>query len=237
MSLLEKNSISQMFNQISDKYDFLNHFLSLGIDKSWRKKAASFLPNKNNMFFLDIATGTADFLLAMLKNRPNITRALGVDLATEMLNIGQKKINSRNLSHMCTLIKANACELPFLPNSFDAVGMAFGIRNILQKEQALKEILRVLKPEGLLVILEFSLPDNILIRQIYLFYFRYIMPFIGGIIASNFKAYRYLQISVENFFKTQSLNALMTDAGFKEVYAKSLTFGIATIYVGKKLSE
>lgn len=234
MSIPEKNSICQMFNQISDKYDLLNQILSFGIDRSWRKRAASFLPKNNDMFFLDVATGTADFLLAMLKNRPNIKRALGVDLAEDMLNIGQKKINSLKLSHVCTLIKANACDLPFLSNSFDAVGMAFGIRNVDEKDKALKEILRVLKPKGIALILEFSLPHNIFIKQIYLFYFRYIMPFIGGIISSNFQAYRYLQISVENFFKTQSLIALMQDTGFREVYTKSLSFGIATIYVGKK---
>ncbi|HXW60049.1 MAG TPA: bifunctional demethylmenaquinone methyltransferase/2-methoxy-6-polyprenyl-1,4-benzoquinol methylase UbiE [Myxococcota bacterium] len=230
----KEEQIYQMFDRIAPTYDAVNRVLSFGQDRVWRQKLCDAVPKDGALSVLDVATGTADLLLALCQKRPNINEAMGVDLSSNMLSIGQKKIQQSNLNTKIKLLNADGAALPFLDQSFDIVCIAFGIRNIAKEAEALCEMRRVLKPRGILLILEFSLPESLFIRLPYLVYFRFILPFIGGIISKEPAAYRYLNHSVEQFPKPEQFRDRVFDAGFAEVSYTALSLGIATLYCARK---
>ena len=183
---------------------------------------------------MDIATGTGDIILTLMTRNNAVTYAVGLDMAGEMLSIAKKKFNSDPKYTHIPLIRSDACSLPFDNNSFDATTIAFGIRNVIDVPMALREMYRVIRPGGKSLILEFSLPSNSLIRSAYLFYFRHILPLVGGIISGDAYAYKYLNRTVETFPYGEEFCSLMADAGFEKVKQHSLTFGITSIYEGTK---
>ncbi len=223
----------RMFDRIAHRYDLLNHLLSFNRDKAWRRKMTTLLPKRCKLVLLDLATGTADQLLAIF-NSGQIARGVGLDPAEQMLAIGRQKIEERGLGDKLTLQTGSAEQLPFADRSFDIVTMSFGIRNVTDVSLALKEIHRVLKPEGRALILEFSLPKNGLLRRTFLLYFRHILPRLGELISGDATAYRYLNQTVETFPYGEDFSALMTKAGFVDARRTPLTFGVATIYQGDK---
>ncbi|HPG40579.1 MAG TPA: bifunctional demethylmenaquinone methyltransferase/2-methoxy-6-polyprenyl-1,4-benzoquinol methylase UbiE [bacterium] len=223
----------RMFDRIAARYDLLNRLLSLRCDVAWRKRLARHLPERDGLAILDVATGTADVLLTLCRNG-QVSRAVGVDMAVDMLNIGRRKIAERHLSDRIALLPGNALHLPVQDNRFDAVTIAFGIRNIPKPEYALGEMRRILKPGGRALILEFSLPGNQWIKKMYLFYFRHVLPRIGGMLSGDKAAYSYLNKTVEDFPYGDKFTAMLVKAGFVQVRYYPLTFGIATIYCADK---
>jgi len=232
---LSRQQVWRMFDRIAHRYDLLNHLLSFGQDFAWRKKLIGFLPERNNQIILDLATGTGDVLLSILNRSTKISRAYGVDMARNMLKKGQQKIAEKGLQDQIYLFPADAMALPFALDSFDVVTIAFGIRNVVDVEHTLKEIYRVLKTHGKVLILEFSLPENPFLCKIYLFYFRKILPLIGGVISGDFSAYQYLNRTVEKFPHGAAFLQHLVMAGFTNVRNFPLTFGVATIYTGDKV--
>jgi demethylmenaquinone methyltransferase/2-methoxy-6-polyprenyl-1,4-benzoquinol methylase len=228
----KKEQVAQMFDNISPKYDFLNRFLSLGIDIQWRKKLVKIVRKQNPKTILDVATGTADLAIELSKIEG--TQIAGVDISAGMLNVGKEKIKKKNLDHRIELKLGDGEELPFEENSFDAVTISFGIRNFQDYPKGLKDIYRVIKPGGYLYVLEFSQPESAPFKQIYNFYFKYILPKWGKLVSKDNAAYTYLPESVEAFPYGQKFLDAMTTARFKESQLKELTFGISTIYWGKK---
>lgn len=221
-----------MFNDIAPKYDFLNHFLSAGIDKSWRKKAIKLLGEQEPQNILDVATGTADLAIQAMAIKPE--KVTGVDIAEKMLEVGREKIKKRGLADKIILQQADACSLPFDDNSFDAVTVAFGVRNFENLDKGLKEMNRVLRSGGMAVILEFSNPKTFPMKQLYNFYFRVILPTVGKIVSRNSSAYTYLPETVKAFPDGSKFVNIMEDAGYQQVERHDLTFGIASIYTGIK---
>ena len=234
-TVVPKSQSWQMFNDISARYDFLNHFLSFGLDRRWRKKLASFLPPKNNQRVLDLATGTADTLLAFLKYNSNVGSAVGIDLADQMLEIGRAKVEQKKLQDKVILQHSDANQIPFENQSFDTVSIVFGIRNVVDPMIVLKEMSRVLKSGGRALVLEFSLPANKIVCGVHLFYLRYVVPWVGWLLSNNYHAYRYLNLTIEEFPYGQKFCQMMTEAGFKRVRANPLLWGVATIYQGDKI--
>ena len=226
----------RMFDRIACRYDLLNRLLSFRQDVRWRKKLSQHLPETNNQIILDIATGTADVLLSLIKTNQKINRGIGLDMAREMLRSGRKKIVDKSLEKQLQLFPADSQHLPFDSHSFDAVTIAFGIRNVMDIRLGLSEMMRVLKSGGRLLILEFSLPDLGLFRKFYLFYFRKILPIFGGFISGDAYAYRYLNKTVETFPYGEEFNRLMEEVGFQNVVNFTLTRGIASIYQGDKIA-
>ena len=231
-STSKKEQVAQMFDNISHKYDFLNHFLSMGIDKGWRKKAIKFLKPLNPKQILDVATGTGDFALQALTLNPD--KITGVDISTGMLDMGRKKIEKLNLTAKVELLEGDSENLPFQENKFDAVTVAFGVRNFENLEKGLAEIYRVLKPGALIVVLEFSMPRQFPFRQIYNFYFKAVLPRIGRMVSKDSAAYTYLPESVAAFPDGNDFIAILNKIGFKNTACKPLTFGISSIYTGQK---
>lgn len=229
-----REKVWEMFNRISRRYDFLNHFLSAGQDIRWRKKTAKFLPDKNKITVLDLATGTGDLLITFAEKNPAVTESTGMDLAESMLEIGRQKINQNKLEKRLNLKTGDVMDIPASSGSFDVVSIAFGIRNVIDVPKGLKEIHRVLNDRGRLLVLEFSLPANRVIRQLYLFYFRHILPYLGGIISGDRYAYRYLNTTVETFPYGEKFCQMLREAGFKSANFVPLTFGIASIYIADK---
>ena len=240
--MAEKNYVRSMFNNIAPTYDKLNHILSLNIDKIWRRKAVKRIV-KNlrnsetenlktpNSQVLDMACGTADSTIALAK--AGVPRVTGVDISEGMLKVGEKKIEELNLKSVISL-KVEDCEnLSFEDNTFDAAFIAFGIRNFEDKKKGLKELHRILKPKGLLLILELSVPQNRILLSLYKLYFLHILPFIGKKISGDNKAYTYLPQSVMNFPKPKDFLQTMEECGFNDVRQKALTFGLCRIYEGK----
>jgi len=230
-----RRDVWKMFDRIAHRYDLLNRLLSFGQDVVWRNKLAKHLKNKPDQQILDLATGTADVLLSIYKKSNLINKGIGIDLAEKMLDIGTQKIARHNLENKLTLEIGDASEIPYSDNSFDVVSIAFGIRNLTDTEKRLREMYRVLGSGGRALILEFSLPENRFFRSLYLFYFRKILPVFGGVISGDSYAYRYLNQTVETFPFGEDFLKLMKSAGFSDVKATPLTFGIATIYQGDKL--
>ncbi len=230
-----KRESPRMFDRIAHRYDLLNRLLSMRRDVAWRKEMARMLPEKSNLAVLDIATGTADVLLTALRERTNISCAVGVDMAGEMLRIGYGKARDAGFGSRLRLIRGDALKLPVAEESFGAVTIAFGIRNVTDVPRALQEMNRLLKPGGKLLILEFSLPDNRLLRRLYLFYFRYILPRLGSLISGDAGAYRYLNQTVEDFPYGEAFCEMIREAGFGTVRDDKLSFGIASIYSGTKM--
>lgn len=228
----KKEQVAQMFDNISARYDFLNHFLSLGIDISWRKKAIRMLQPQAPKQILDIATGTGDFALQALKLNPD--KIIGVDISEGMLEMGRKKIRQKGLEQKIELKYGDSENLEFTDNKFDAVIVSFGVRNFENLNAGLKEIHRVLKPGGSAMILEFSKPQRFPFKQLYGFYFKWILPLIGKVISKDRAAYSYLPESVDEFPYGHRFTEIMQQIGFKENICRPLTFGISSIYLAKK---
>lgn len=231
---VEKKEVWKMFDKIAGRYDLLNRVLSMRQDVAWRKKLLNLLPQKKDLYLLDIATGTADQIVHLLEETDQIGKAIGIDMSENMLAVGRKKISNLNLDTQVALRVGDATHIPFKNDEFDVTTMSFGIRNVINVEGALKEIHRVLKPKGVSLILEFSLPKSAFIKKPYLFYFRNVLPKIGGLLSGDSSAYKYLNETVEEFPYGQDFLNLMTKSGFKNVTQLPLTFGIATIYRGEK---
>jgi demethylmenaquinone methyltransferase / 2-methoxy-6-polyprenyl-1,4-benzoquinol methylase len=230
--LSKKEQVAKMFNAISGRYDFLNHFLSFGIDIGWRKKAIRLLSQYNPKTILDVATGTGDFAIEALALNPN--KVIGIDISEGMLEVGRKKIHAKGLGGKISLQQADSENIPFPDNSFDAVIVAFGVRNFENLDKGLKEIFRVIKTDGTLVVLEFSKPTSFPMKQLYNGYFSFILPLIGKIISGNNAAYTYLPESVKAFPDGDNFLGHLTDAGFNSTQCQPLTFGISSLYSAKK---
>lgn len=229
-----RRDVWKMFDRIAYRYDLLNRLLSFGQDVIWRKKVSRHFNDIPDQHVLDLATGTADLLLTVYQKNSCVKTGIGIDLAEKMLDIGRQKIRDRNLEDKLSLRIGDAVNIPFPENSFDAVMISFGIRNVVDLKKSLREMYRILNEQGRAIILEFSLPKNQLIRSIYLFYFRKVLPRIGAVISGDTFAYQYLNETVESFPYGDEFCDLMREAGFKQVKATPLTFGIATIYQGDK---
>jgi len=228
----KKQQIEQMFDNISPKYDFLNRSLSLGIDVWWRKKMMRELKGHALNQVLDIATGTADVALATSKLKPN--SIIGVDISEGMLSVGRIKVEKKGLSSLIKLQKADSENLPFSENQFDAITVAFGVRNFEHLSKGLDEMCRVLKPGGKLVILEFSRPRIFPVKQLYDFYFRYFCPWWGKVVSKDNSAYKYLYDSVSAFPEGEQFLSIANKSGFKQLKAQRLTFGIVSLYTATK---
>lgn len=229
-----KSEAPGMFDRIAGRYDLLNRLLSMRRDVAWRKKLAAALPPIENLAVLDIATGTGDVLVSIMRERTDVSRAVGLDAAGEMLRLGRDKLARGFPDRPVDLVKADALAIPFADGTFDATTIAFGIRNVVDVNRALREMRRVLKPGGKSLILEFSLPANRLLRSCYLLYFRHVLPRLGRLISGDRQAYTYLNRTVEDFPSGRAFCRLMSEAGFADVTAQPLTFGIATIYTGTR---
>jgi demethylmenaquinone methyltransferase / 2-methoxy-6-polyprenyl-1,4-benzoquinol methylase len=228
----KKEQVRTMFNDIAPRYDFLNHFLSAGIDRRWRKKAVRILRSNNPKTILDVATGTADLAIEACQISPG--RITGIDIAEDMLAIGRNKIKAKNLDSVITLETGDSENLHFHDESFDAVMVAFGVRNFENLEKGLREMHRVLSPKGMVMVLEFSKPVKFPVKQLYNFYFRNILPGLGRLISGNSSAYTYLPESVGKFPTGEAFTKLLENVGFTDTKHRSLTFGIASIYTGIK---
>lgn len=230
---IQKRDSWKLFDEIATTYDFINHFLSLGIDIQWRKKLLSLVKTEKNLHALDLATGTADIPLNLV-TLDNIDKVTGLDLSKEMIEHGNLKIKKYGYQDKIKLKVACGVEVPLRDESVDLVTISFGIRNFSNVECSLQNIHRVLKPGGQLLIMEFGLPKNPIVRHSYLFYFRFILPFIGKILSKHPYAYSYLNRTVETFPYGEEFANLMRKAGFKKVNVHPLTFGVANIYCGYK---
>jgi demethylmenaquinone methyltransferase/2-methoxy-6-polyprenyl-1,4-benzoquinol methylase len=229
----KKQQVATMFDNISKTYDFLNHFLSLGIDIIWRKMAIKELLVDKPQHLLDIATGTGDFAFEAIKIlKPK--KVMGVDISEGMLAIAAEKIQKRDLGHIFEIQKGDSEKLLFEDNTFDAVTVAYGVRNFENLEKGLSDMLRVLKPNGKVVILEFSKPKSFPVKQLYNFYFTAITPTIGKIFSKDSSAYTYLPESVKAFPDGDAFIALMQKVGYRNTKCRVLTFGVCSIYVGIK---
>jgi demethylmenaquinone methyltransferase/2-methoxy-6-polyprenyl-1,4-benzoquinol methylase len=229
----KKHQVAAMFNNISRYYDFLNHFLSLGIDRRWRRKTIATLLDSKPQRLLDVATGTADLAIeAHRQLQPQ--QIIGIDISTKMLDIGRTKLQKISLHEAITLQEGDSESLPFEDNSFDAVTVAFGVRNFADVEKGLREIVRVLRPGGKAVILEFSRPKRFPFKQGYNFYFKYVLPFIGRITSKDKKAYSYLYESVQAFPEGEQFVDLLHHIGLTDTTCTPLTLGICSIYTGIK---
>lgn len=228
----KKEQVAKMFDNISGNYDFLNHFLSMGIDKGWRKKVVKHISNAGAKSILDIATGTGDLAIAMSKI-PN-SEVTGLDISAGMLKVGEEKISKLGLSDRIKLHLGDSEDIPFADNSFDAITVSFGARNFENLEKGLAEMLRVVKPGGTVAVLEFSQPDKFPFKQVYGFYFKNILPRIGKMVSKDSSAYTYLPESVNAFPYGKAFTDILTKLGYKNPKAQKVTFGVATIYLAKK---
>ncbi len=232
-NLSKKAQVAEMFNNIAGRYDFLNHFLSMGIDKGWRKKAIAEVAQARPQAILDVATGTGDMAIAAAKTiQPE--KITGVDIADGMLEVGRKKIADLNLQQIITLKTGDSESMPFGTGEFDAVMCAYGVRNFEHLEAGLTEMSRVLRPGGKVVILEFSHPTRPGIKQLYSFYFRYILPTLGKLVSKHSKAYTYLPESVKAFPEGKRFCEILQQCGFKDAKARPLTFGVTTLYTASR---
>jgi len=228
----KKEQVAKMFNKISKKYDFLNHFLSMGIDILWRKKSIKILKKYPIEHLLDVATGTGDFALEALALNPK--KINGIDISEGMLSVGKKKIEKLGKDDVITLELGDSENLQFEDDTFDAVIVAFGVRNFENLNKGIEEILRVLKPGGVFLVLEFSQPHLFPFKQLYNFYFNNVLPSIGKLVSKDNSAYTYLPESVKAFPSSKEFLVLLEKIGFKNTKWHSLTLGISSIYVGEK---
>ena len=229
----KKEQVSEMFNNIAPKYDLLNRVLSLGIDKIWRRKAIRILSTYNPERILDVATGTADVAIATARQlKPG--SIVGVDISSQMLEVGKVKVKDYGLDQTISLALGDSEALAFEDNSFDAATVAFGVRNFENLEKGIGEMLRVVKPGGGVLILEFSQPTLFPFKQIFRFYFKYILPFIGKFTSKDPKAYKYLFESVQAFPEGNDFVKIMDKVGYKNIKQHKLTLGICSIYQGEK---
>ncbi|MDR2423323.1 MAG: bifunctional demethylmenaquinone methyltransferase/2-methoxy-6-polyprenyl-1,4-benzoquinol methylase UbiE [Prevotellaceae bacterium] len=228
---MEKEKVAEMFDSIAPKYDFLNRLLSFGIDRRWRRRLRKMLDAEQPSVVLDIATGTGDLAIECVrKSEKTVT---GIDISEKMLAEGRRKIAAKQLDKQINLLYGDCENLDFKSDTFDAVVVGFGVRNLENLEKGLKEIHRVTKPAGKVFILDFALPRHPLLCRIYKFYFFCILPVAGKIVSGNGAAYKYLPASVEQFPQYEQMTALLSAAGFSKTQYKPLTFGIAAIYSGE----
>lgn len=228
----KKEKVRTMFNKIAGSYDFLNHFLSLGIDILWRKKLVRILKQQGPKQLLDVATGTGDLAITASKIRD--VKIVGVDIAEDMLAVGRKKILRKKLEERIALEFGDSENLPFEDKSFDAAMVAFGLRNFENLDLGLSEMNRVLREKSKIYILEFSIPEKFPVKQLYHFYFKNILPLIGRLVSKDRGAYVYLHDSVQEFPSGNDFLLRLKNAGFENTVQKKLSFGIASIYVGEK---
>lgn len=224
--------IAELFNQIASKYDFLNHLLSLNIDKRWRRKAIKGHISNKMQKVLDVACGTGDFSIEIVE--AGAQNVVGIDIAEKMVELGTQKVQEHHLQDRIHLQTGDCASLPFDDHTFDAATIAFGVRNFEQRAHSLQEVYRVLKPGAPLIILEFSQPQRFPVKQLYHFYFKKIFPLIGGIISGNKSAYQYLPASVYAFPQGEAFLKELTEHKFTHLNQKRLSFGIASVYYAKK---
>ena len=228
----KKEQVAQMFDNVSPKYDFLNHLLSGGIDILWRKKAIRLLKKAQPKTILDIATGTGDFAIEALALKPD--KIVGVDISEGMLSFGREKIKKLGMESVITLQSGDSEKLQFQDNTFDAVIVSFGVRNFENLEKGLTDMCRVMKSGGTCIVLEFSKPQKFPMKQLYNFYFKNILPTVGKIVSKDTSAYTYLYDSVQAFPEGNDFMKVFERAGFNNTQCLPLTFGISTIYTGRK---
>ena len=234
----DKDSIALMFNDIAPTYDKLNHLLSLNVDKSWRRKAVRCVKKAvegiEKPMLLDVACGTADSTVALARINENV-RVEGIDISEKMLEMGEKKAEKQGLKGKIGFSVSCAENICFKDDTFDAVMVAFGVRNFSDRERGLKEILRVLKPGGTLVVLELSEPRSVVVRWFYNLYFKNVLPLIGKRVSGHADAYRYLQQTVEKFPMPDEFMAMLDGCGYKKLKHRALTCGLCRIYQAKKI--
>jgi demethylmenaquinone methyltransferase/2-methoxy-6-polyprenyl-1,4-benzoquinol methylase len=228
----KKEEVAEMFNSISSRYDFLNHFLSLGIDHIWRRKAIRELKSLQPKRILDLATGTGDFAIAALRLNP--TKIVGMDISKGMLSMGEIKMKKRGFDHIIEMKLGDSEALPFENDSFDAITVGFGVRNFENLTLGLSEMLRVTRKDGKIIILEFSKPKNFPVKQAFYLYSKYFIPFFGKRISKDAKAYSYLPESVAAFPEGEEFKNILSQIGYRNVQSKLVSGGIATIYIAEK---
>lgn len=227
----KREQVERMFDSISPKYDLLNRVFSLGIDQGWRRKVMRLVAQEPVEHLLDVATGTADLAILASKKVPQVT---GVDISEGMLEHGRTKVTKRGLQQRVVLQRADSADLPFADATFDAVTVAFGVRNFEELEKGISEMRRVLKPNGRLFVLEFSKPHHAPMKQLFRFYFHRVMPFFGRLVSKDKAAYTYLPKSVDAFPEGADFVRIMEKTGLRECSASALTGGIASLYRGRK---
>ena len=232
----EQQAVTEMFDSISSRYDFLNHLLSLGIDRRWRRKTSRFVAEHIPVTILDVATGTADLAIRMAKDMPDSV-IIGIDLSKKMLELGEEKVYKKNLNQQIHLETASALEMPYHDDSFDVVTSAFGVRNFDDLEIGLREMVRVCRNDGLVAILEFSHPTNALVQRLYRWYSRRWIPRVGRNVSRHPTAYDYLPSSVEAFPSGEAFEAILKQVGLIDVGKKVFNGGIATLYYGYTLKN
>lgn len=231
-NLGKKEQVTQMFDTISKEYDGLNRVISFGTDIKWRKKVVQIITKTNPDKVLDIATGTGDLAINLVKT--NASKIVGLDISEGMLNVGKEKVTKLNLNETIEMVLGDSENIPFENNEFDAITVAFGVRNFENLEKGLSEIYRVLKPGGTFVVLETSLPSKFPFKQGYKIYTNFIMPAIGKIFSKDKVAYQYLSDSAASFPYGETFNNILQKIGFNTIENKPQTFGVASIYVAKK---
>lgn len=231
--LSKKEQVADMFNNIAGRYDLLNHLLSLGIDKGWRTKAIKSIQQIAPVNILDVATGTGDLAIAAAQKIAGST-VVGIDIAAQMLEVGKTKIAGKNLSERIKMKVADSEDLPYSDGFFDAVLCAYGTRNFQDLHKGLSEMSRVTRKGGRVAILEFSQPKHFPVKQVFSFYFKYLLPFFGKIVSKHNTAYTYLPESVMAFPEGADFCRILESCGFKNARAKPLTFGITSLYTAEK---
>ncbi len=231
-NLGKKEQVTQMFDEVSSKYDFLNRVLTFGLDIGWRKKVVKLVDKhtqkQKEKKFLDIATGTGD--LAIMLSQINDAKIIGLDISKGMLDVGIKKVKAKNLVDKVEMLLGDSEKLPFADNSFDAITVGFGVRNFEDLDKGLQEIHRVLKQDGIFVVLETSQPTKFPMKQFFKFYSKYVIPTVGGLFSEDKKAYRYLPESAAKFPYGKKFNNILVKNGFNNAVDMPVAFGISTIY-------
>ena len=228
----KKEQVEQMFDNIAPTYDFLNHFLSAGIDRSWRRKAVDSIASISPRTILDLATGTGDFAVESLRLKP--AKIIGGDISDLMMNVGRTKAQKLGAADILEFLRVDSENMPFEDNKFDAITVGFGVRNFENLERGLQEMHRVLRPGGKVAILEVSKPKQFPMKQVYSIYFQYIVPMIGRLFSSDIRAYTYLPESVKVFPEGNDFVAILNKVGFSHVTYRPLTFGICAFYTCEK---
>lgn len=228
----KKGQVEDMFDNIAHNYDFLNRLLSMRIDVMWRNQAVKLLKKHKSDDILDVATGTGDFAIALRKLEPK--RIVGCDISEGMMSIGREKVQAKGLDQLISFQRGDSENLPFESNSFDVITVAYGVRNFENIDQGLAEMNRVLRPGGILVVLELSKPRVFPVKQIFNIYFKFILPIIGKTFSKDHRAYTYLPESVESFPEGEEFLQLLGKAGFTNTIWKPQTFGISSLYTGIK---
>lgn len=230
----KKKQVRKMFNHIANRYDFLNHFFSIGMDKYWQRRSTKILKKvvKNESKILDLATGTGNWVIDLLKLNPK--KIVGADIAEDMLYIAKSKFINHPFADKVSFQIEDAENLSIKDMNFDLVTVAYGVRNFENLSKGISEIYRVLKPNGYIAILELTTPDSFPMKQLYKVYSKVVIPILGGIISKDKSAYKYLPESIEEFSKEVNISEELVKTGFKDSQAKKMTFGVVTLYYGKK---